>query len=178
MFEFLELIPLPVFLITAAWIDPRIPQDWLGPFAAGSLVAILTTAILWYNHVLLNRLMLGINVYLVVGSIGLITKHTWINEVYGNLKASGMLVAIIIVGAISLVMTPAGFIGVTSPNRKIVTIFSVSLLLISVLAFSMSLYFQGNKLYSEVIPFLGLFAARKILHMKIPKPTTSHPHSS
>jgi hypothetical protein len=122
--------------------------------------------------------MLGINVYLVIGSVGLITKHAWINEVYGNLKASGMLVAIIIVGAISLVMTPAGFIGVPSPNRKMVIILSVSLLLISVLAFSMSLYFQGNKLYSEVIPFLGLFAARKILHMRMPKTTTSHPHSS
>ncbi|MDH5429606.1 MAG: hypothetical protein OEZ57_16425 [Nitrospirota bacterium] len=171
VFEILELIPLPIFLISAAWIDPQLPQDWLGPFVAGSLVAILTTTILLYNHVLLNRLMLGINLYLVIGSIGLVTQHAGINEVYGDLKASGMLAAIIIVGALSLVVSPAGFIGVLSQDRKMVVIFSLSLLLVAVLAFSASLYFQGDKLYSEIIPFLGLFAARKILHTKMPKPT-------
>ena len=169
VFEILELIPLPIFLVSAAWIDPNIPQDWLGPFVASSLVALVTITILLYNRVLLNRLMLGINLYLIIGSIGLLTEHVWINAVYGNLKASGMLAAIIIVGVISLVMSPAGFIGVTSQDRKAVTHYSLSLLLISALAFSVSLYFQGDKLYSEVIPFLGLFATRKILHTRMPK---------
>ncbi|MDH5565027.1 MAG: hypothetical protein OEY91_15565 [Nitrospirota bacterium] len=169
--EVIELIPLPIFLFSSTLIDQRIPHDWLGPFMAGSLVALLTTTILLYHQVLLNRLMVGINVYLVLGTIGLLTEHAWINQVYGTLKASGMLACIIIVGAVSLLVSPAGFIGITSPDRKMVTIFSFGLLLVSVLAFLLSFHFQGDRLYSELIPFLGLFAARKILQSRMPKPT-------
>jgi len=70
MFGFLEALPLPIFVLYVTVIDPGVPQDWLGPFIASSIVAILTTAFLLYSKALLNRLMIGINIYLLIGSFG------------------------------------------------------------------------------------------------------------
>ncbi len=167
LFRVMEALPLPVFLLYAAVIDQSIPHNWLGPFLASSSIAILTTTILLFNKVPLNRLIIGISLYLIIGCFALLTNHTWLNQMYGIFKASGMLASIIIVGIISLLVNPAGFIGVKSPNRKKVVLFSLALLLAALLAFSLSFSLQGNKLLSEVIPFIGLFAIQSFLRSQM-----------
>ena len=169
LFRVMEALPLPVFLLYAAVIDQSIPQNWLGPFVASSSIAILTTTILLFNKVLLNRLVIGITLYLIIGSLALLTNHTWLNQMYEKLEASGMLASIIIVGVVSLLVSPAGFIGVVSPDRKKVFKFSLYLLLVALIAFSLSFYLQGNKLYSEVIPFIGLFVIQGLLRSRMTK---------
>lgn len=115
---FIEALPLPIFLLYASLIDQRFSHNWQGPFVASSIVAILTTTILLCNKALLNRLMIGINAYLIIGSLGQLSEHVWINQVYEKFEASGMLAWIIIVGVISLLISPAGFIGVKSQDKK------------------------------------------------------------
>lgn len=165
----MEALPLPVFLLYAAVIDQSIPQHWLEPFVASSSIAILTTTVLLFNRVPLNRLVLGISLYLIIGCIALLTNHTWLNQMYGILQASGMLVSIIIVGVVSLLVSPTGFIGVLSPDRKKVMLFSLYLLLVALIAFVLSFSLQGNKLLSEVIPFIGLFAIQGLLRSHMTK---------
>ena len=163
----MEALPLPVFLLYAALIDQSIPHNWLDPFLASSSIAILTTTMLLINKVPLNRLVIGISLYLIIGCFALLTNHTWLNEMYGRLEASGMLASIIIVGVVSLLVNPAGFIGVKSPDRKKVVLFSLALLLVALLAFFLSFSLQGNKLYSEVLPFIGLFAIQGLLRSQM-----------
>jgi len=88
---FIEALPLPIFLLYGSLIDQHFSHNWQGPLVAGSIVAILTTTILLWNKVLLNRLMIGINAYLITGSLGQLTEHIWINQLYEYLEASGML---------------------------------------------------------------------------------------
>ncbi len=167
LFRVMEALPLPVFLLYAAVIDQSIPLNWLGPFVASSSIAILTTTMLLVNKVPLNRLVIGISLYLIIGCFALLTNHTWLNEMYRILEASGMLASIIIVGVVSLLVNPAGFIGVKSPDRKKVVIFSLALLLVALLAFVLSFSLQGNKLLSEIIPFIGLFAIQGLLRSQM-----------
>ena len=169
LFRVMEALPLPVFLLYAALIDQSIPHNWLGPFLASSSIAIFTTTILLFNKVSLNRLILGISLYLIIGCLALLTNHTWLNQMYGILKASGMLVSIIIVGVVSLLVSPAGFIGVLSTDRKKVIMFSLYLLLVALIAFLLSFSLQGNKWLSEVIPFIGLFAIQGLLRFQMAK---------
>ena len=167
LFRVMEALPLPVFLLYAAVIDQSIPLNWLGPFVASSSIAILTTTMLLVNKVPLNRLVIGISLYLIIGCFALLTNHTWLNEMYRILEASGMLASIIIVGVVSLLVNPAGFIGVKSPDRKKVVLFSLALLLVALLAFFLSFSLQGNKLYSEVLPFIGLFTIQGLLRSQM-----------
>jgi hypothetical protein len=166
-FGLIEATPLPIFLISAALIDQRMLQNWQGPYFTSSIAALLTTTFLIWNKVPLNRLIVGINVYLIVGSFGLLTEHTWLNQMYTKMAAAGMLAVIIIVGVVSLALNPAGFIGVTSHDRKKVVMFSLYLLVVALVAFLCSYYFQGNKMYSEYAPFMVLFAVQGMLKSKM-----------
>ncbi len=167
IFGLIEAIPLPIFLIYAGLIDQSIPQNWQGPYLTSSIAALLTTTLLILNRVPLNRLIIGINVYLITGSFILLTEQVWLNQLYGKMEAAGMLAVIIIVGVVSLLLSPAGFIGIKSQDRKKVIIFSLYLLVVAQVAFLFSFYFQGNKIYSEYVPFLALFAIQGILKSKM-----------
>lgn len=167
LFGIVEAIPLPIFLIYAALIDQSISQNWRGPYIASSIAALITTTILKFNRVLLNRLFIGINIYLITGSLGLITDQVWLNQLYGKMEASGMLAWIIIVGGVSMLLSPAGFIGIQFHDRKKIINFSLYLLFAALLAFLFSFYFQGSKIYSEYMPFIMLFATQSILKFKV-----------
>ena len=167
IFGIIEAIPLPIFLIYAGLIDQSIPQNWQGPYLTSSIAALLTTTLLILNKVPLNRLIIGINVYLITGSFILLTEQVWLNQLYGKMEAAGMLAVIIIVGVVSLLLSPAGFIGIKSQDRKKVIIFSLYLLVVAQVAFLFSFYFQGNKIYSEYVPFMALFAIQAILKSKM-----------
>jgi len=169
MFGIMEAIPLPIFLIHAGLIDQSISQNWQGPFVTSSIAALLTTTILMLNKVPLNRLFISINVYLIIGSVGLLTDQIWLNQLYGKMGASGMLAWMIIVGTVSLLLSPLGFIGIKSQDRKKVIIYSLYLLLVVQIAFLFSFYFKGNKIASEYIPFISLFAIQGILKSKAMK---------
>ena len=167
IFGIIEAIPLPIFLIYAGFIDQSIPQNWQGPYLTSSVAALLTTTLLILNKVPLNRLIIGINVYLITGSFILVTEQVWLNQLYGKMEAAGMLAVIIIVGVVSLLLSPAGFIGIKSQDRKKVIMFSLYLLVVAQVAFLVSFYFQGNKMYSEYVPFIALFAIQGILKSKM-----------
>jgi len=167
IFGIIEAIPLPIFLIYAGLIDQSIPQNWQGPYFTSSIAALLTTTLLILNRVPLNRLIIGINVYLITGSFILLTEQVWLNQLYGKMEAAGMLAVIIIVGVVSLLLSPAGFIGIKSQDRKKVIMFSLYLLVVAQVAFLVSFYFQGNKIYSEYVPFIALFAIQGILRSKM-----------
>ena len=173
IFSLIEATPLPIFLFFSAFIDQSINQNWQGPFVASSIVAILTTTVLLWNRIRLNRLFIGINLYLLIGTVALLTHHVWLNHMYEILKASGMLAGILIVGTCSLLFSPAGFIGISSQDRKQVIIFSLYLLLITGIAFLFSLYFQGNKILSQFIPFIALFSAQRKLQTSMIQATAN-----
>ncbi len=165
----IEALPLPIFLVYAAIIDQSIAQNWLGPYASSSVAALLTSIFLLRNNVLLNRLFVGINIYLITGCVGLLTNFVWLNQLYGTMEASGMLAWIIISGVVSLLCSSAGFIGVTSHDRGKIVKFSLYLLLVAVIAFFVSFFLQGHKLFSEYIPFFTLFTAHGILKSQMAK---------
>jgi len=168
LFALLESLPLAIFLVFAELVYRDILHGWLSTYAASSMVALITTIILINNKVSLNRLFIGINFYLYSGFYGLITDQIWLNELYGQMGGSGMLAWIIFVAIISLILSPTGFIGVKNSNRRKGNIFSFILLLIALMAFLFSYYFQGSsRLFSDFIPFVSLFTALSVFKSKL-----------
>ncbi len=169
--RFIEAIPLSIFLVYAASIDQSLSQNWQGPYVVSSVAALFITLFFLFNKILLNRLFIGIHIYLITGSLGFLTNQVWLNQLYEKMEASAMLAWIIIAGTGSLLLSSAGFIGVVSQDRKKVVLFSLYLLLVAQIAFFLSFYLQGQKLYSEYIPFLTLFAAQSLLKSQMTKTT-------
>jgi len=121
-----------------------------------------------WNKILLNRLIIGINVYLIVGSFGLLTGQVWLNQLYGNMGAAGMLAVITIVGVVSLALSPEGFIGITSHDRKRVIMFSLYLLVVAQVAFLCSYYFLFSREYTvfRVCSFYGFVRSTRHIEIK------------
>lgn len=159
IFNLIEAMPLVLFLIYYKVVEPTSPQDWLAPYLAGAMAAVLTMPILWFKDVLLSPVFVGVNIYLLSGYFGLVTQQTWLNQLYDSLQASGMLAWIIIVGVVSLIFSPAGFIGVDSKNRPIVVVYSMYLLVIAIVAFLLAYSFRTSRFFSETVPFVILFTA-------------------
>ena len=154
MMNILEAIPLSVFLLYIRNIDTAIPQKWVAPFIISGLMALVVIILFLYKKITFNRIFLGINIYLFSGCMAFITNQSWLNSLYSNLQASGMLLLIIITGVVSIAFSSKGFIGINSPDRKSVKKFSVYLLVFSVCVFAISFGFRGSRILSELVPQL------------------------
>ncbi len=157
--KFLEALPLSIFLLFLRFFDTAIAQSWKAAFIGGSLAAVITILYGFHEKMIFNRVLLGINLYLISGGIAVITHQWWLNTLYHDLQASGILVWVFFVGLVSLGLSPRGFIGVDDPDRKKVKQLSLYLLLVSAVALLISFGFRGNRVLSEVIPFVILFIA-------------------
>ncbi len=165
--NFIEAGPLCVFLIYARMIDLSDSYNWLGPYLASSMLAVAVSAFLLYQNIVLNRLFLGINVYFISGCLGLVAHWSWLNHLYGELRASGMLIWILLVGVWTLFLSRAGFIGIVVEDRWRTMQFSALLLVLTGITLGVSYYFTGNRILGEFIPFTALFMAQRYLRKRL-----------
>jgi len=106
------------------------------------------------------------------GAIAFITNQYWLNKIYDQLQASGLLLWVVITGMITTLISSYGFIGAKSFDPSPTKKYSFQLLIFSVIAFSLSFAFRGNKFLSELVPFIGLFVSQVILQEKFQRDLT------
>ena len=164
-----EVLPFLIFVYYIRYIDIYTAQGWNLPFFISGVAAFVAIILFVVRKIIFNRLFLGINFYLISGAIAIITHQWWLNKIYGELHASGVLAWIVTVGFVCLLFSPHGFIGVNSTDKRSVKIFSLFLFFISICAFSISFVFRGNRIFSELIPFTLIFFTQYILKNKITK---------
>lgn len=150
-------------------MNPQSLQSWQALFVASGFAASGVIFIYLYRKWVFNRLLLGLNLYLISGGLALMLKQAWLYHTYEMFQASGMLLWIVITGIFSIILTPRGFIGIHSPDTKTVRMFSVYLLICSLIAFALSYNFRGHALLSEQIPFFFLFMFQGLLRQKLKK---------
>ena len=167
MIKFLEVIPLSIFLLVRRNINTEISKNWEVLFIASGLAAFIVIILFLSRKIQFNRLFLGINIYLISGGLAFITRQGWLNRIYDDLQASGMLLWIVITEVVSIVLSPAGFIGVNSPDITSIKKYSLLLLLFSICALAISFGFRGSRILSEIAPFISLFLIQSWLKARI-----------
>ena len=88
----LQFFPLTVFLKVAFLNGKPQAADWLNAFIWGGSAAILQLAlsIFFSRGHTLNRIILGVNWYLIIGGFAVIANQLAFLEVLNNLKESGI----------------------------------------------------------------------------------------
>ena len=76
-------------------------------------------------------------------------------------------VAACLVGVVTLLLTPDGFVGVAHPDSRFVRLNSFYLLLAGIVAFVASLYFRGNTILAGTVPFIALAVVHKTLAFRL-----------
>ncbi len=164
-----EMVPFSIFILYIRYIDMDTAQDWNLPFFISGIAAFAAIILLIVNKTIFNRLFLGLNLYLISGALAIITHQFWLNKIYGELQAAGVLAWVVIVGFVYLLFSSQGFIGVYSTDKQSIKKLSLCLLFTSICAFSLSLTFRGDRVLSEIIPFTLIFFMQYILKNKIAK---------
>jgi hypothetical protein len=161
-----ESLPLAVFLLYMAVMDPRAQLEWRAPYYAATALAIIGTILLWRLGATLNRIYLGITLYFVSGTIALLTGWPWLNEEYGRLEGTAMLYWVLATGLWFTLFDERGYSGVDAPP---VTVRRSSwlLLAITVIAAGVSQYFVGRRVLSSFLPFIAVFAAHGLIKARL-----------
>ena len=154
----IEALPLAVFLIYMAVMDPREQIEWRAPYYAATALALAGTVLLWRAGAVFNRIYLGIALYFVSGTLALITRWPWLNAEYGRLEGAAMLYWVLATGLCFTLFNARGYIGVDAAPR-VVRAYSWSLVAVTLAATVVSVYFLGNRLLSSFLPFIAVFTA-------------------
>jgi hypothetical protein len=161
-----EAMPLAVFLLYMAIANPREQVEWRLPYYAATALAIVGTALLVRRGAILNRIYLGIALYFVSGTIGLLTRWPWINAEYGRLEGTAMMYWVLATGLFFTLFDKHGYVGLDAEPR---TVRRASWLLVGItlVAAAVSTAFIGNRLLSSFLPFIALFTAHGIIKARL-----------
>jgi hypothetical protein len=164
-----ESSPLAVFLLYLAFARPQLPQAWRAPYYLCASLALLTLGALRAAGVAHSRIYLALNCYFISGALALAVNWQPINQWYGSVEAAAMLCWVSVVGAVSTVVSPAGFVGVAAGTGKHTRSASLILLGVAILATTLSFATIGQPLWHAYVPFIALFSAQSLLRARLRK---------
>ncbi|GAA4798570.1 hypothetical protein [Lysobacter hankyongensis] len=162
----LQFLPLSGFLLVAFRHGAPGLEDWLIAFMAGGAIAVLQVllTLAFARGRPLNRMLLGVNAYLVVGGFSALTNQLWILQSLNDLRESGLFLCILAVGVLTTLGTPAGFVGREDRSGAGRTArYSWVLLALAAIATIPSFLLREQLLYSAVIPLTVL----SMLHRRL-----------
>lgn len=170
----LSFVPIFVFAVYA-----RIKQfelilgscnvAWQEPFYIGALLAIALTTLQYLSGLIIDRLMMGANLFLVASAFFFLFQINPCLSFLGGYKGPSFILAVLVVGIVSTFFTRYGFVGCTGDHNKIR--YASLLLLIATLA-TLAWAFVFNHqglLLSAVAPFVVLRVLNEFLKNGIQK---------
>lgn len=109
----------------------------------------------------MDRIMLGLNIFLIVGACGFLFEIPAILDWYSSSKGGPLFTCIAVVGFISMFCTKTGFIGIATKKKEIMNYTSFLLLAATFIALVWSVSAEAyGLLWAVVMPFIVLKITR------------------
>jgi hypothetical protein len=166
-----QFLPLSLFSTIGFWQPQTSNQNWLLAFQVAALVGIVQLLLLVKRKIVLSRLILSANLYLILGGLAAFFQQWWYLELYNSLQESAIFIMMLLVAIITMFSSTNGFVGIDKAlitdakerfkiNRK-----SAYLFLGVLVSLVVSMFFKGNITLSTVTPiiFLAIFQ-RYLVH--------------
>jgi hypothetical protein len=168
VFEYLiGFIALAFFAYLAFGRGTTSDESFVHAFKASSLLAVLELTYLLSRHAPANRLILGANIWLIMGGVAAFLGQWWWLRIYQQAGEASLFLTILVVGLVSTFLSPSGFIAKTghAPSVK-----QASLILLTAVgcALVVAIYFRGNVKYAAVIPVITLSWLNRYLRHRLP----------
>ena len=173
----IEFIPISAFGIVVRLTSEN-GVNWKLAFIIGGCFAAIEKALLIANRFPLDRILLGTDVFLIIGGLGYLFSVQFILNIYLFLFHATLFASLLIIGVLTTFLTERGFIGVEHQHRNRVVISSLYLLGAGVAAFIVSFTFRGNYMLAGMIPFTGMLAINWILKKRLHDRKSNNSHSS
>ena len=177
LLNIIEFIPIGVFGLVVRLTSEN-GVNWKLAFIIGGCFAVIEKALLMVKRFPFDRILLGTDVFLIIGGLGYLFNIQFILNIYLFLFHATFFASLLIIGVLTTFLTERGFIGVKHHQRNRVIIFSLYFLGAGVVAFLVSFAFRGNYMLAGVLPFTGMLAINWILAKRLHKNKSNNSHSS
>lgn len=168
-FTLLQFFPLAVFLLVARSHNFT-GNAWYYAFQLGAIAALIETGILLFlvGHQL-NRLMCGINLYLVVGGLSILFNISIMLNFLDSLREAGVIFFIGLVCVLATLFTRTGVFETTFSNKNLEKNFSLFFLVAIAVTFVWSYFHRGDTLMGGFIPILILVILKSMFQRQMLK---------
>ena len=161
----LGFMALAIFVAYAYAHGTPTVARWEQAFKLGAILAALEIAILYARKPPMNRLILGGNIWLLVGGLAFVFGQEKFLRMYESMGEASVFAAILCVGIIATLYSKNGFVGVQASRNKVLT-YSAYLLIATATAFVTAIVFKGNIKIAGVLPLTALaFFHRYLRHV-------------
>ena len=167
LFKYSPFLPLSFFSVFAFWHGVPTNERWIAAFELAALIRLIQLTVAFFQQKAINRLVLGGNIYLIVGGVCAFFQYWSIFKLYNLCQESAIIGLMLVVGLGATLFTPAGFIAVESTNKYEVLKASYIMLFATSLVLLCTIVFRGKILYSMVIPIIFLLLLQNFLIRKI-----------
>lgn len=169
--KFLEFVPLILyFTFSRAATADNAGRQWEIAFIFSGVLSVVTLSVLMrHQPYILNRVMLGANLFLISGAVAVLLRVSPLLDLYWRINPVPLFVWIVGVGLAASIFSPHGFVGLPDPDRKRRHRHSALLMASAGVALGISVFFRGQIVYADILPFIGLFIVNDRLQSRIPK---------
>lgn len=166
-----QFLPLSLFSMIGFWQPETSNQSWLLAFEVAALVGFFQLLLNFKLKIIMSRLVLSANIYLILGGVASLFQQWWYLAFYNILQETAIFIVMIFLGIITMTWSKNSFVGIDKTSVKEVEEgISInkksSYLFVAVLiSLILSLIFKGDITLSAVTPitFLALFQ-RYLVH--------------
>ena len=156
IFSFFQFFQLSLFAAHPFWYGLPTSEQWIEAFQISAIAGIVQLVIRIPQRFPMNRLALVGNIYLILGGLAALTRQWWYLQVYDYLRELAIFLAMLIVGIVATFTTSHGFIAARDADLEWTRHYSILLLGATSICFIPALTFEGNRLWSAVVPIIAL----------------------
>ncbi len=167
LYSLIQFLPLTLFILTARYYGSTV-SAWAWAFQVGAIAAVVQLAILLpFLKTRLNRLIGGINLFLIIGGLGFFFNINFILNFMGQLRESGVILSVGIVCILATLFTHRGVFESSASRNNLEKRYSCYFILAVAIAFIWSYLNQGNTLFAGIIPLVSLVFLKNILQNQL-----------
>jgi len=161
IFSLFQFFPLSLFAAYAFWRG--VPRDdrWIEAFQISAIAGIVQLLIVLPKRIPLNRLVLAGNIYLILGGLASLTGQWWYLQIYEYLRESAIFLFMLVVGIVATFATKHGFVVAQGADLRWTRHYSILLVGATAICFIPALAFEGNRVWSAVMPIIALAALQR-----------------
>ncbi len=174
-----QFLPLSLFSMIAFWQPQTSSQTWLLAFQVSALVAIAQLVMMLKQKVVMSRLILSANFYLILGGLASFFQQWWYLKLYNTLQESAIFLVMIVVAVITMIISENGFVGIDksavkdAKERLNINKKSAFLFIAVLVSLAISHIFKGDIVISVAAPIVVLALFQHYLTYQFSQPTVS-----
>lgn len=158
----LGFLALAVFAALAFGSGTPSDERMIFAFKVSSAIAAAELAVLLWRRAPANRLIIGANLWLLVGGGAAVLEQWWLLKGYQRIGEAGLFVAMLAVGLVTTAFSPTGFVAANGERRKVLWSSAALFAAVSV-ALVAAIQFRGDVRLAAVLPVIALSWLNRLL---------------